>query len=304
MFTKFMIHAIFVIIHPTPLLPLFFLSPKLLRDSLDRINHVQPVNGKDAMNMALNLAKKEGIFTGVSGGGAVAGAIRFAETLLSSGEKLGVEGRPLNICAIVADTGERYLSTLLFDDVPVDMSPEEISIFNSTPLGQVFPPSSTDSEVTENDMSSHSIGNRTATAAEESPAPPPDLNPKAKKYVEDILANNKVVMFSLEWCEFCHSVTKFFKAVGLDFYTMPLDSASNMKDNWGIEVRKVTSSMTGCMTIPQIFIGGTFVGGAMDVMKGYRDGSLKPTFVEAGLPYDGSIDPEAYLPNWVSKTGT
>ncbi len=268
---------------------------------MDRVHHVQPVNGNDAIAMALKLAGKEGIFTGISGGGAVAGAIGFAEELLSSGKKVeGVEGRPLNVCAIVADTGERYLSTLLFENVPVDMSPEEIEIYNSIPLalGQVSaPPPSSDSAEGEMDDSL-----RSESAAEENPAR--DLDPKAEAFVKDTLAKNKVVMFSLEWCEFCHTVKKFFKAAGIDFYLMPLDSARNIKDHWGINVRRVISSMTGCKTIPQIFLDGEFVGGAMDIVKGFRDGSLKPKLIEMGISYRDGIDPEVYLPSWVSKNGS
>ncbi len=273
------------------------LSPKLLRDSLDRIHHVQLVNGNEAMEMALNLAKKEGIFTGISSGGAVAGAIMFAEKLLSSEKK--IEGRPLNVCAIVADTGERYLSTLLFENVPVDMSPEEIDISNSTPMGQFSSPSSVKDKPKNDDMhGSSALGKRPTAAAAAAAAP--DLNPKAEQFVKDTLSTYKVVMFSLEWCEFCYTVTKLFKAANIDFYRMPLDSATNMKDNWGAEVRTVISSMTGCNTIPQIFIGGTFVGGAMDIVKGFCDGSLKPKLLDVGLTYKDDIDPEAYLPNWVS----
>jgi cysteine synthase A len=36
---------------------------------------------------------------------------------------------------MLPDTGERYLSTPLFANVPVDMTDEEMSIFKSTPFG-------------------------------------------------------------------------------------------------------------------------------------------------------------------------
>ncbi len=266
---------------------------------MDRVHHVQPVNGNDAINMAQKLARKEGIFTGISGGGAVAGAIGFLENLSSSGKKVdGVEGRPLNVCAIAADTGERYLSTLLFENVPVDMSQEEIEICNSTPLGQFSAPSLPSSS---NNAAADDDEMDVSFRSEELPVY--DLDPKAEIFVKDTLANNKVVMFSLEWCEFCHTVKKFFHAAGIDFFRMPLDSARNKKDNWGIKVRRVISSMTGCMTIPQFFIGGEFIGGAMDVVKGFRDGSLKPKLVQLGVSYRDGIDPEIYLPNWISKSG-
>ncbi len=276
----------------------YSLSPKLLRDSLDRIHHVQPVNGNEAVEMTLNLAKKEGIFTGVSGGGAVVGAIAFAKKLVSEKK---IVGRPLNVCAIVADTGERYLSTLVFENIPVYMSPEEISISNSTPMGQFSAPSSSDKDKPKNDEVVHSsaLGKRPASTPV---TPAPDLNPEAEQFVNDTLSKNKIVMFSLEWCEFCHTVTKLFKAANIDFYTFPLDSASNMKNNWGIGVRKVISSMTECKTIPQIFIGGTFVGGAMDIVQGFRDDSLKPKLLDVGITYKDDVNPDAYLPNWVSKS--
>ena len=38
-----------------------------------------------------------------------------------------------NILAMLPDTGERYLSTPLFADVPADMTPEELEISRSTP---------------------------------------------------------------------------------------------------------------------------------------------------------------------------
>ena len=42
-----------------------------------------------------------------------------------------------SILCMLPDTGERYLSTPLFADVPVDMTPEEIAISRSTPTAQM-----------------------------------------------------------------------------------------------------------------------------------------------------------------------
>ena len=39
-----------------------------------------------------------------------------------------------NILAMMPDTGERYLSTPLFADIPADMTPEEIEILKSSPM--------------------------------------------------------------------------------------------------------------------------------------------------------------------------
>jgi cysteine synthase A len=42
-----------------------------------------------------------------------------------------------NILCMLPDTGERYLSTPLFADVPADMTEEELAISRSTPSGQL-----------------------------------------------------------------------------------------------------------------------------------------------------------------------
>jgi cysteine synthase A len=69
------------------------------------------------------LAQKEGIFTGVSGGSTFAVAMRVAER--------APEGSV--ILAMLPDTGERYLSTPLFEEISEDMTEEEIALSQSTP---------------------------------------------------------------------------------------------------------------------------------------------------------------------------
>jgi cysteine synthase A len=82
----------------------------------------------EAMACSKNLATKEGIFVGITSGATFAGALRIAK----EAEK------GTTILAMLPDTGERYLSTPLFADVPVEMNEEETRISRSTPLAQ-FP---------------------------------------------------------------------------------------------------------------------------------------------------------------------
>jgi len=58
---------------------------------------------QEAFEMARRLASEEGIFAGISSGAAVAGALRVAGQM-SSG----------TVVTIIADRGDRYLSTMLF----------------------------------------------------------------------------------------------------------------------------------------------------------------------------------------------
>jgi cysteine synthase B len=69
-----------------------------------KVDTVLEVSEEEATEMAKRLAKEEGIFAGMSSGGAAAAAIRLASALK--------EG---TIVSIVCDRGDRYLSSDLFD---------------------------------------------------------------------------------------------------------------------------------------------------------------------------------------------
>ncbi len=87
------------------------------------IDQMQPVAGADALAMAKALACKEGIFCGITGGATFAAALQTAKTA----------PRGSKILAMLPDTGERYLSTPLFEDVPTDMTADEMALSHSTP---------------------------------------------------------------------------------------------------------------------------------------------------------------------------
>ncbi|WP_431123507.1 cysteine synthase CysM [Flagellimonas flava] len=69
-----------------------------------KVDTIMEVSQEEAESMAKLLAKEEGIFAGVSSGGAAAVAIRLANTLETG-----------TIVSIVCDRGDRYLSSELFD---------------------------------------------------------------------------------------------------------------------------------------------------------------------------------------------
>ncbi|MFC3088558.1 cysteine synthase A [Tabrizicola soli] len=99
--------------------------PLVLQEALDRDGYDEliPVSGPDAMAAARALARQEGIFTGISGGATLAVALKVAETA-PAGARL--------LC-MLPDTGERYLSTPLFDGIEPGMTGEEIALMRSTP---------------------------------------------------------------------------------------------------------------------------------------------------------------------------
>ena len=101
--------------------------PQLTADAVDLhfIERVLTVSGPDAIRCSQDLAKSEGIFVGITSGATFAGALRVAADAPKGS----------TILAMLPDTGERYLSTPLFENIPVDMNDEEQAIFRSTPLG-------------------------------------------------------------------------------------------------------------------------------------------------------------------------
>jgi cysteine synthase A len=103
--------------------------PKLTADAVDLkvIHRLIPIAGPDALRYSRELAQKEGIFVGISAGGTFAGALQVCREA----------PKGATVLCMLPDTGERYLSTPLFADIPADMTEEEIAISRSTPSAQM-----------------------------------------------------------------------------------------------------------------------------------------------------------------------
>lgn len=99
--------------------------PWVLQEALDKsfYDELIPVPGPEGIKWSRRLAAEEGIFTGISGGSTFAVAMKVAE----KAPKGSV------ILAMLPDTGERYLSTPLFEGIPDDMTEEEAALSKSTP---------------------------------------------------------------------------------------------------------------------------------------------------------------------------
>jgi cysteine synthase len=105
--------------------------PEVLEKGLDLKLHDEylKIPSPAGIATAQMLARNEGIFTGISGGATMWAAIETA--------KKAPEGSVL--LAMLPDTGERYLSTPLFENIAADMNEEELEISNSTPGFQLIP---------------------------------------------------------------------------------------------------------------------------------------------------------------------
>jgi len=77
-------------------------------DTLDltMVDQVELVSNEEAVDYALRLAREEGIISGLSSGAAVAAAVRLGKLPQFEGKQIVV---------ILPDSGERYLSSVLFE---------------------------------------------------------------------------------------------------------------------------------------------------------------------------------------------
>lgn len=99
--------------------------PLVLQEAIDKkyYDDLIPVPGPVGIDWSLKLAAQEGIMTGISAGATFGVAMQIAE-----------QAEPGSvILAMLPDTGERYLSSPLFEGIEEVMTEEEIALMNSTP---------------------------------------------------------------------------------------------------------------------------------------------------------------------------
>ena len=244
------------------------------------IGEIVPVDGNEALELSRALAKREGIFAGTSSGATLAAALQVAR-----GAQPGS-----NIVCMLPDTGERYMSTPLFEGIGEDMNDEEVAIAHSTPNYRIDAPT---------------VCPVPATPAAR-PEPVIAVDAEAESFVNDVIAGNPVVMFALEWCEFCWAVRKLFAKLGIAYESVDLDSVAFQQRDLGVKIRAVLKDRIGSPTIPQIFIGGTHIGGCTALFDAMQDGSLRTLLETARVRYDetADVDPLSLLPKWVHPRKT
>ena len=214
--------------------------------------------------------------TGISAGATLAGALAVAENAEPGS----------NILCMLPDTGERYLSTPLFDGIMEDMNEEEVEISQSTP-------------------NFHFHSAPTPTPVDDEVAPATEAPADALEFLEQTTNDpgNAVILFALEWCEFCWSVKKMFAEYEIPYRSIDLDSVAYQDDNLGGKIRKAIEQRTGLKTIPQIYVGGKHVGGASETFDACRDGSFAKMLEENKVDWNRAVDtdPYSFLPGWLHK---
>jgi cysteine synthase A len=104
--------------------------PLVLQEGIDSglFDEIIPIAGAEGVKWARALAQKEGVLTGISGGATFAVARQIADKAPAGSV----------ILCMLPDTGERYLSSPLFEGIEEEMTDEERELSRSTPSAQ-FP---------------------------------------------------------------------------------------------------------------------------------------------------------------------
>ena len=242
------------------------IADEVTRES--RVDQFMRIDGNDAMRWSRELARHEGVFVGTTSGATFAGAVQVARSAPAGS----------TILCMLPDTGERYLSTPLFADIDEEMTEEEVSISRSTP------------------------GYRFDVIAPSSPVVDEPVDADAREEFRSKIFNEErpVVLFALEWCEFCWSIRKLFRRYSIPYHSVDLDSVAYQDDNRGGKIRAALREHTGRNTLPQVFIGGELVGGATEVFDECIDDRLKRRLLKHNILLAEEIkDPYGFVPKWL-----
>jgi len=240
------------------------------------IDEIRLVSGDDALTWSKRLAREEGIFCGITAGATFATACKLASEM--------PEGS--RVLAMIPDTGERYMSTPLFAEIGEDMDEAEMEISRSTPGARFDAPVPA------------------APVAGSAPQPPA-ASAQALAHIDAIIfdSSEPLVVFALEWCEFCWSAFKLLDALGLSYCRVDLDGPDYLDAAWAADVRRALAETCGAPTVPQVYLGGAYLGGATELFDAWNSGALSTMLGDAGLGHsDPSLD-DAYslLPKWLQK---
>lgn len=238
------------------------------------VDQIETVSGADAITWSQRLAREEGVFCGITAGATFATARKIAEQ--------APEGS--RILAMIPDTGERYMTTPLFSEIEADMNMAELEISCSTASARFDVP---------------------APSAPAQAKPTAGPSAAALSHIDEITAdqNDKVVMFALEWCEFCWSARALLDKLEVPYRVINLDGRDYAHAGWAAEVRRALGDRANAPTIPQIYIDGEHIGGATELFDAHNAGRLAAKFENIGLnPKDPKLD-NAYslLPGWLQK---
>ncbi|KAL3932883.1 MAG: hypothetical protein SGBAC_010643 [Bacillariaceae sp.] len=117
-----------------------------------------------------------------------------------------------------------------------------------------------------------------------------DCNLTDKDCITHIVQKYPVVLFSKPWCPFCRKALEALSIAGLPKpYVVDLSQYPNTFD-----IQSTLASMTGRRTVPNVFVGGSSIGGGDETVALQAAGKLRPLLVKVGA-IDAEPAPEEDL---------
>mmetsp|Transcript_24689 Transcript_24689/g.46124 ORF Transcript_24689/g.46124 Transcript_24689/m.46124 type:complete len:114 (-) Transcript_24689:318-659(-) len=102
----------------------------------------------------------------------------------------------------------------------------------------------------------------------------------ADGFVRQTIKSNPCVVFSATYCPYCTKAKAVLKDVGANMKVVEVDVVEN-----GRKYKSQLSKISGRTSVPQVFVGGKFIGGCNDgpgVVPLQAQGKLVPMLKEAG----------------------
>ena len=79
--------------------------------------------------------------------------------------------------------------------------------------------------------------------------------------INKIIKSFDVVMFSKSWCPFCTKAKKLFEKGGVQCKSIEMDLMAN-----GHKLHEALKQVSGQETVPNIYVGGRYIGGYDDML--------------------------------------
>jgi len=105
---------------------------------------------------------------------------------------------------------------------------------------------------------------------------PDDL--ELKKNVEELVGQERIVIFSKESCPYCYDAKSVFDKMGQKYAVVELNQHPQ-----GSNVQDILNDMTGARTVPRVFIDGKCIGGGSDTVQLFKNGQLEQMLSQDSL---------------------
>lgn len=113
----------------------------------------------------------------------------------------------------------------------------------------------------------------TVVSSMQRPNPLVSMESTPATFVREMIANNKVMIFSKTYCPYSSMAKEQFRKLDVKPTVVELDLRED-----GADIQAVLGKMTGAKTVPRCFIDGKFVGGGTDIKRLYEQGILQKYF--------------------------